>query len=251
MPPRKGTGSTPVAKRQRGRGAGYSDDHVKLKDRVIEQFHADLKSHVSIIDYMEATYTSDAERRSLAARVDAAFPCQEGIVYATGLVEGPVCLRAWQLGWRPDLGQKGLVDRHDSELLLSMMCLQGFKTNTEGEAGAERLLVAAPAHMAKPYTTPKLHDGQLGVGAVAYDKGWTRGSHAMYLCEVLLRLDLLDEVRSHAQHLFQSLCTVYGLVMNFDSDMQRVLQNRGQSLHVVLHDPTLHWLFLHHGTVVC
>ena len=49
-------------------------------------------------------------------------------------------LRPWMFAWRPSVGQSGIMVKEDVQNLVSLILLQGFRTDAAMEAGAEKVV---------------------------------------------------------------------------------------------------------------
>ncbi|CAJ1461739.1 unnamed protein product, partial [Effrenium voratum] len=111
---------------------------------------------------------------------------------------GGVLLRPYHLAFRCDFGFAGTIDPDETELLVSLILSEGFRTNPD-LIGVEKLAVVAPdkALLESPYKPlPRLPSAgdALPPFSVAFVKGWRRSVCALIVAEGVRTLDLLEAV---------------------------------------------------------
>ncbi|CAJ1371839.1 unnamed protein product [Effrenium voratum] len=151
---------------------------------------------------------------------------------------GGVLLRPYHLAFRCDFGFAGTIDPDETELLVSLILSEGFRTNPD-LIGVEKLAVVAPdkALLESPYKPlPRLPSaGQALIDAgdalppfsVAFVKGWRRSVCALIVAEGVRTLDLLEAVSDDYK---ASMSTIYGSVGRYGSVRDQVFANRGVTL---------------------
>ena len=88
------------------------------------------------------------------------------------------------------------MEAADARNLLALVCAQGFKSNTEKHVGCEKIVAQPPTLLDSPYEPVPLNRGEIGVGGIAYTKGWTRAVIGLFLADAIVRMDLLPEAPS-------------------------------------------------------
>ena len=201
----------------------------KWVEQILAKFDEEIKVLHQLPDILQAKYGNDKMRREFAGQLDEAFPEVDGEEYVKKLSPGSHKARLYMFGWRTDMGQKGLQDNDDVRTLIALICLQGFKTNTDVHIGCEKIVAQEPANLdtAVPCTALPFKKHELGLNSIAYVKGWTRCTAAIYIASCILELDLLDEIKMAHAVLFESLRSISVMVGEYESNVQRIMSNRG------------------------
>lgn len=206
--------------------------------RLTDYFDKVVAEHGSLVAYLNNKYSTVDLRLSFALELDEAFPPEVGVKYAmngqlaAGQASATLFLRPWMLGWRADLGNKGLLIVEDCRALFQLVALRGFCTDPL-IPGTELLVVneVNPVLVESPYEAPALQEGLVGCGAVAYTKGWTRAVVAVGVMDGIIALDMVEEVKQQgaANKVWEKFRTMHAIVGEYKSEAERVLGNRGGS----------------------
>lgn len=194
---------------------------------VMEHFDQVIATHGSASAWL-ARLMAEQGQRSFAEALDANFPVEESVQYMRGYAPGQHHLRLWQLNFSEEAGNKGVVVLEGQRNLLVLMLANGVVTNPM-TPGTEALVICRPnpVFWRGQFDCPALHADLVGIGGVAFVKGWTRALTAVTLACSLVSLELVDVVRREHPELFQSLCTLYGNLPSYVNELQLIDASRG------------------------
>ena len=118
------------------------DYAIVVLDSLAKSFTHDRVS--GLHDLLDEMFPIRAAREVFADKVEAAFPPTDSVQYSADLhSNGPALLRPWMLGWKKELGQKGFNTEDDIKNLMTLILLQGMKTDAARLMGVECLAVEA------------------------------------------------------------------------------------------------------------
>lgn len=122
---------------------------------------------------MDAMGKDEVERVNRAAELERAYPPSADWQSVPLPESGMFKMRPWMLAVKKSMGNKGFLCEETCRILVSLILVRGFRTDSSSLIGVEALAVE-PARE-EGYTTPTLGDYEhVGCGGVAFIKGWTR-----------------------------------------------------------------------------
>ena len=132
--------------------AAAKEDAAYVK-AVLKLFDDEVKGpNRQIYEVLDEAYPTRAEREAFCRWIDASFPGSSVLQYIENFASGPKILRAWQLSWHPNSGNSGGASHDQMQKLLTLMCVNGFQSNSDHHIAIEKLAVTAP--------NPKLYAGE-------------------------------------------------------------------------------------------
>ena len=216
------------------------DARTSLADKayyaqIMSFYEAMVAEHGSITDYLDKRLGDPGERVRFAEVADTTFPATPGTQYMSDFRVGKKILRPWQLGTHVHLGNKGMAFNDEFCWLVELILAKGFTTDADTLPGAERLTLQEPnphyfADIPGGYVVPQHpdHPTLVGVGGVAYVKGWTRSVACVFVVTAIMELQIADQVAG--EPFFKTLCDIHGIVCDFADEEQRIFHNRGRPL---------------------
>lgn len=139
----------------------------------------------------------------------------------------------FQICWHVQAGNKGLVIAEFMKNLVSLVLLQGCKTDATLVAGAE-FPVLQPLCLEffeAKWETSKLQPQLLECfesQSIGFTKGWTRGCAFVFAAFLLIKHDLVEFYRSKLPKQYFNFCLLKGMVSgDFTTEADRIQANRG------------------------
>jgi len=157
--------------------------------------------------------------------VDNAFPPLPGVTYmreADMKSPGSKSLRLWQLGIHPDTGNAGLMVNEETDALVQLMCVYGFRTDANVHQGAEKLAGrCADMTFEEAYSqifpfAPK--KSLAPVFSCWHIKGWKRSVCAVAIATIIAEADLATAMQEKWPETFASFCCVHSVFEKGDTD---------------------------------
>ena len=150
--------------------------------------------------------------------VDQAFPPLPNVAYlreADTQHPGSKLLRLWQLGVHPDTGNAGLMVQEETECLVQLMCINGFRTDASVHQGVEKLASrCAETSFQEAHSQIFSFTSKKSLAPVFscwHIKGWKRPICALSIATVLAEADLATTMQENCPELFDSFCCVHAV----------------------------------------
>ena len=178
-------------------------------------------------DILDLSHPTAEDRQVFADRIDAFFPAI-GDNSACLDNDGPVILRPWMLGWKKELGTKGFNTHDDIKALVTLILLQGMKTDSTNLQGVERLSVEAATEFYGYDILPRT-GSEVGIGGVQYIKGWSRSTAFLFVMSQLVREEnkqCVIDLRDNYPAIFDSYCQQFAIVKKHSSVEERMTSSR-------------------------
>ena len=152
-------GSTgPSAKKLAVAGVSISDlaakENAPYVQAVMQLFEDAVRGpNKQIYEVLDEAYPTSSDREAFCRWIETSFPCSSDLAYIEDFASGPKILRAWQLSWHPNSGNSGCASHDQMQKLVTLICMNGFQSNSDLHIAMEKLAVTAP--------NPKLYGGRL------------------------------------------------------------------------------------------
>jgi hypothetical protein len=91
-------------------------------------------------------------------------------------------LRPWMLATKAITGQKGYIEDETARVLISLILVQGFRTNSASTQGVEALSVEPVSQGLDKYYMLPMDGYAIPTASMGYVKGWTRAVCYLFAC---------------------------------------------------------------------
>ena len=237
------TASSKKAKVKGGKSSEELSDLVEKEKEVIESLpwwsdvmddvDQTLTEYGGVTEFLLHTYPDEDSRKEFSTKLINMFPVPEGEQLSNDFGPGIKNFSLFQVCYHSQAGNKGLVIRDYMKNLVSLVLLQGAKTDASTCAGVEFPVLQPLCH---EFFETKWQTEQLqpqGVDtfesqSIAFTKGWTRGCAFVFVGYLLMKHNLVDFYKEKLPKQFRSLCLLKGLVSTeYHNEADRIQANRG------------------------
>ncbi len=147
---------------------------VKL---MLQDFDEQMALYKSIDKYLDETYPKEQDTKDLMHKMDDSFVPDPEVSYSTDMDPGKKRFRVWQYGYHKNCGNSGVVHVEDARNLLTLVLVNGFKTNADLLPGAEKIIATKLQpewfdDFDKTYPMPKLRRQSLPGLSLGQVTGW-------------------------------------------------------------------------------
>lgn len=245
---KRGAPSTTTASSKRTKGAkGKSSDELNEmveKEReaieslpwwgsVMDDVDKIMADFGSVSEFLMKTYPDVGARKDFSEKLAMAFPTPTGQKLSKDFDGGIKNFSLWQVCYHVQAGNKGLVISEYMKNLVSLVLLQGCKTDASTMPGVE---YPVTQELCLEYFEEKWELEQLQpAGAdsypcqsIAFTKGWTRGCAFVFAGFLIMKHNLVDFYKDKLPRQYASFCMLKGLAPEtYKSEGDRIQANRG------------------------
>ena len=216
-----------------------ADEGITMILGKVIQFYEDMvvSKNSTVDEYLCELYADAPGKQHFAELIEQLWPHDHDIQYASDYSPGKKQFRPWMMGFHKMQGNKGFVEYDIMKTMISLIVVQGFRSDGEVLPGVEKLLTGPtnPVFFDKPVEFPPIRKGMLKAFEVGEDQGWTRIQGLLFFAEALLKLDLGDAMKKICtdDH-WKSYSTVYA-IHNSDAktDADRIVTNHQMKMQSV------------------
>ena len=241
MGKRPSNGSTTAStKKSKGKSPDELNDMVEKEKEVIEtlpwwgQVISDIDNTLTdfggVSDFLQKTYPDSTARKEFSAKLAEAFPIPAGEKISKDFSSGVKNFTLWQVCTHVQAGNKGMVISEYMKNLVSLVLLQGCKTDASTTPGVEYpvLQPLCLEYFEEKWEMETLQPGVFACQSVGFTKGWTRGCAFVFAASLILKHNLVDFYKEKLPRQYASFCMLKGLVPEeYKSEMDRIQANRG------------------------
>lgn len=197
MGKRPSNGSTTASsKKSKGKSSDELNDMVEKEKEVIEtlpwwgQVISDIDNTLTdfggVSDFLQKTYPDSTARKEFSAKLAEAFPIPAGEKISKDFSSGVKNFTLWQVCTHVQAGNKGMVISEYMKNLVSLVLLQGCKTDASTTPGVEYpvLQPLCLEYFEEKWEMETLQPGVFACQSVGFTKGWTRGCAFVFFCQL-------------------------------------------------------------------
>ena len=241
MGKRGSNGSTTASsKKAKGKSSDELSDMVEKEKEVIEtlpwwgEVISDVEKTLAdfggVSDFLNKTYPDSTARKEFAEKLAEAFPIPAGQKLSNDFTRGVKNFSLWQVCTHVQAGNKGMVISEYMKNLVSLVLIQGCKTDASTTPGVEYpvLQPLCLEYFDQKWDMEELQPGVFACQSLGFTKGWTRGCAFVFAASMILKHNLVDFYKDKLPRQYESFCMLKGLVPEeYKSEMDRIQANRG------------------------
>lgn len=200
---------------------------------VMDDMDKIFTEHGGVSEFLSKRFPTSGDRKDFSEELIRNFPVPDEGMLSNDFGVGIKSFHLFQICWHVQAGNKGLVISDFMKNLVSLVLLQGAKTDATMMAGTE-FPVLQPLCLeffdTKWDTEPLQPQGVACYESqsLAFTKGWTRGCAFVFAAFMIMKHGLVDFYRDKLPKQYITFCLLKGMVSgDFATESDRIQGNRG------------------------